>query len=397
MQIVRANKFRLYPSAKQKQILHEIFGSSRFVFNQVLGMIQNKEFGQVKTKQNKVVSRIPAQTELINSLTQIKENHQFLYSRPNDLLQSSLSDLHAACQKFYKGAGFPKFKSRKSKHQSIEMKAGSRIKLNGNSVILPIPRNGIWTKDDLMIPFKSHKTKRILPNKLVKYTISKDNLNKYWISFSYKIDVVENPKSTKKSVGIDLGIQDLVICSDGSVFGNQKLTKKSSKKLRFHQKSMSRKKKFGHNWNKSKIKVAKIHKKIANQRNFRNHDISSKLVKKYDFIILESLKIKNMMQNRKLSKSIADASWFDLISKIRYKMTEKQGHFHQIDTWFPSSQTCSNCGSITKMPLKIREYRCLDCGMTKERDLNAAINIHHQGCIELGMNPPELIKIKPFA
>ena len=285
-------------------------------------------------------------------------------------------------QGFYQGGGFLKFKSRKSNHQSFEMKAGSRIKMNENHVILPKPRQGNWTRDDLTIKFKSHKTKVKLPDKLIKYTVSKDNLNQYWISFTYKMEIKDNPKSTEKSCGIDLGIKELVITSDGQMFGNEKLTKKSQQKLKFHQKALSRKKKFGKNWQKSKMKVAKVHKKLANQRDYRNHDISRKLVNIYDFISMESLQIKNMMKNRRLPKSIADAAWFDLISKIKYKMTEKQGHFHQIDTFFPSSKPCSNCGSIKEMPLEIRDYHCPECNYHEDRDINAAKNIEIQGLRE---------------
>ena len=384
MQIIRANKYRLYPSAKQKQILHDYFGASRFVFNNLLGKLQDEHFGTtvLKNKDNKVVSRIPGQTELINELTNLKLEHEFLKKRANDLLQSSITDLYKATQNFYKGSGFPKFKSRKAPKQSFEMKAGSRIKLNENHVILPKPREGNYSKDDLTIRFKRHKTKAILPDKLVKYTVSMDNLKQYWISFTYKMEIPDSPKSTNKSVGLDLGIKDLVITPDGKSFGNAKLTKKSQKKLRFHQKAMSRREKFGQNWNKSKKKVQKIHKKIGNQRNFRNHQISHDLVKNYDFIAMESLKIKNMMKNKRLSKSIADASWFDLISKIKYKMTEKQGHFHQIDTFFPSTKTCSSCGCIKEMPLEIREYHCPECNYREDRDINAAINIEKQGLRE---------------
>ena len=175
MEIIRANKYRLYPSAKQKQILHDYFGASRFVFNNVLSKIQNKDFGE-KTHKNKVIPVIPNQTSMINSLTEIKRNHPFLKKRANDLLQSSISDLYRSCQNFYKGAGFPKFKSRKSSKQSFEMKAGSRIQVQENRIILPKPQKSNWTKDDLTIKFKNHKTKHQLPEKLIKYTVSKDNL-----------------------------------------------------------------------------------------------------------------------------------------------------------------------------------------------------------------------------
>ena len=378
MEIIRVNKYRLYPSAKQKQILHEYFGASRFVFNDVLGKIQKGHFG-TKLHKNKVINLIPPQTKLINELTNTKNEHPFLKKRANDLMQSTLSDLYKGCQNFYRGNGFPKFKSRKNKHQSFEMKAGSRIQIKENQIILPKPQKSDWKTDDLTIKFKKHKSNHQLPEKLIKYTVSKDNLNQYWISFTYKIEISEKIQPKKmKSVGIDLGIKDLIITSDGLTLGNSKLTQKSQKKIKFLNKSLSRKKKFSKNWRKSSTKLAKAHKNIGNQRNHRNHLISKKLVDLYDFIGMESLQVKKMMQNRKLSKSIADVSWFDLFSKIKYKMTEKQGHVIQIDSFYPSSKTCSNCGCIKEMPLQIREYHCPDCNMSKDRDENAAINIKRE-------------------
>jgi putative transposase len=396
VEIVRANKYRLYPNAKQKSILHDYFGASRFVFNQLLGKIKNNHFGTIIAKNGKEYSRIPAQTELINELPKLKEEYSFLKGRSNDLMQSSLSDLYIGCKNFYNGSGFPKFKSRKNLTQSFEMKAGCRIQLKDNFIILPKPREGNYSSDDLTIKFKFHETNLDLPEKLIKYTISKDNLKQYWISFTFKSEVEDDKREIQKAIGLDLGIKDLVICSDGTSIGNQKLTKKSAKKLKYCQKQLSRRKKSGQNRKKSRIRVAKIHDKIKNQRNYRNHQISRQLVNENDFISMESLKIKNMMKNRKLSKSIADASWFDLITKIKYKMTEKQGHFYQINQWFPSTKTCSSCGNKKKISLDERIYFCDICGMEKDRDINASINIMKQGLKELGMNPPELYKIKPF-
>lgn len=377
MEIIRANKYRLYPSAHQKQILHEYFGASRFVFNNVLSKIQNNHFG-TKLHKNKVISVIPSQTKLINELTNIKEEHIFLKKRANDLMQSSLSDLHSATKKFFKGGGYPKFKSRKNKHQSFEMKAGSRIQIQDLNIILPKPQKSDWSKEDLTIKFKNHKTNHKLPKKLIKYTISKDNLGQYWIAFTFKMEVPERKSKKIRTTGIDLGIKDLVITSDGVTFGNRKLTNKSQKKIKFLNKSLSRKKKFSKNWRKSSTKLAKTHKNIGNQRNYRNHEISRKLVDLYDFIGLESLQVKNMMKNKKLSKSIADASWFDLIVKLKYKMTEKQGQVVQIDKFYPSTKTCSNCGSIKEMTLEIRTYECNACNFHEDRDINAAINIKRE-------------------
>lgn len=377
MEIIRANKYRLYPSAKQKQILHEYFGASRFVFNNVLSKIKNSHFG-TKLHKNKEIPLIPNQTKLINELTNIKNEHPFLKKRANDLMQSSLSDLYSASKNFMKGGGYPKFKSRKNKRQSFEMKAGSRIQIKENQVILPKPQKSDWSKDDLTIKFKKHKTNHKLPKNLIKYTVSKDNLGQYWISFAFKIEISDRKSQKMKTCGIDLGIKDSVITSDGQHFGNQKLTQKSQKKIKKLSKSLSRKKKFSKNWRKSSTKLAKAHKNIGNQRDYRNHSISKQLVDLYDFIGMESLQVKNMMKNKRLSKAIADVAWFDLNTKLKYKMTEKQGHVVQIDTFYPSTKTCSNCGAIKEMSLEIREYHCPECNFVKDRDENAALNIERE-------------------
>jgi len=192
-------------------------------------------------------------------------------------------------------------------------------------------------------------------------------------------------KGIRNKIGIDLGIKDLVITSDGTKFKNDKITKQNEKKLKQKQKELSRRKKGSKNRTKSKIKVQKIHRKIKNQRNHRNHEVSRRLVNLYDFIALESLQVKNMIKNRKLSKAIQDVAWSDLVAKIEYKQTENQGKIVKINKFYPSSKACSNCGCIKdKLSLSERVYNCEHCGFKEDRDINASINILNEGlrCLE---------------
>lgn len=377
MEIIRTNKYRLYPTAKQKSLLHNMFGQTRFVFNSVLNMIQECKFGSYINKKGITCGSIPSQTVLINQVTELKNKYPFLYQTGNDFLQAELNNLYLGTKGFLKGIyGYPKFKSRKNKEQSINLRAGSRAKFDSEFVYLPFAKETQFDKSDFKIKYKKHSTNHSLPEKITGYTISKDNLNQYWISFTFKIELMYKIKGTNKQCGIDLGIKDLIITSDGVRIPNDNLIKKSELKLTFLQRRLSKKKKGSKNRNKARLKVAKCQDKIKNQRNYRNHNISRMLVNIYDFIGVETLAVKNMIKNKSLSKAIANVSWSSLVSKIEYKMTEKQGHLIKIDQFYPSSKTCSNCGSVKQeMPLEIRTYECCECSYIEDRDINAAKNI----------------------
>lgn len=383
MEIVRANKYRLYPTAKQKALLHEMFGVSRFVFNNILGKIQNGNYGLHIIKsgknKNKECNRIPSQTELVGSSTSLKQEYSFVSRVPNDYIQASLSNLYSGCRGFYRGGGYPKFKSKKAPIQSINMKAGSRVKIKDNYIQLNKSTNSPYSKDDHLIRFKKHKTNHKI-GKITGFTISKDNLNRYWISITSKIEFNSKRIKTGKEVGIDLGIKDLLICSDGTVVPNDHLTKKSEFELTKYQRRLSKKKRGSKNRNKARLKVSKIHDKIKNQRNYRNHNISKNLINIYDFISLESLQVKNMVQNRRLSKAISDVAWGDLVQKIQYKANENQVTIIRINKFYPSSKSCSRCGSVKKeLSLSERTYTCTECGLVLDRDINASINILNEG------------------
>ena len=374
MTIVRGNKYRLYPNATQKALLHEMFGLSRFVYNQTLGQIKDSKYGS-HIANGKEYPKIPDQLTLIKSGTKLKSDYPFVSRLPSDFMQASLANLYAGFDSFFKGNGYPKFKSRKKRTQSINMQAGSRVKIIDNYIQLPKTSNSPYSKSNHLIKFKKHKTKHDI-GKITGFTISKDNLDRYWISINSKFEVDSFRPKTNKQAGIDLGIKELLIASDGLIIHNDNLIKKSEIKLAKRQKQLSRKKKGSKNRNKARLKVAKTHDKINNQRNFRNHNVSRKLINIYDFIGLETLKVKSMMKNRGLSKAIANVSWSDLVTKMKYKADENQVSLVQIDTYFPSSKTCSRCGSIKKnLTLADRTYVCSECGFEMDRDLNASINI----------------------
>ncbi|HEG0266691.1 TPA: transposase [Campylobacter coli] len=377
---IRSVKFVLKPSIKQKEILESFFGLSRAIYNISLYNIKNSKFGtyEIQNGKNKgnIVPRIPTEFDLNKYLPKLKEEHIFLSLLPNDYAQAVMKNLSRGFNNFYKTFNYPKFKAKKNNIQSFNCYAGSRIKIDGNYIILSKPKASDYTKDDLKIRFKRHKIKYNF-EKVTGFTISKEN-NKYYISFTFHCNI--ESKETSGAVGIDLGIKDFCICSDGVVYANKRFLEKSLRKLKISQRSLSRKQKGSNNREKQRLKLSKLHKKVRNQRNDYQHKVSREIADKYRTICLETLKVKNMVKNKKLAKQISDVSWSSFISKLEYKVAENQGCLVKIDTYYPSSKTCSNCGCVKEtLSLSERTYNCNECGFEIDRDLNASINILNLG------------------
>lgn len=375
---IRSVKFVLKPNSKQKEILESFFGLSRAIYNISLYNIKNSKFGdyEIQNGKNKgnTVPRIPTEFDLNKSLPKLKDGYNYLSLLPATYAQSVMKNLSRGFNNFYKTFNYPKFKSKKNNIQSFNCYAGAKI--DGDYIILIKPKSSSYTKDDLKIRFKRHKIKYNF-NKVTGFTISKEN-NKYYISFTFHCNI--ESKETSGAVGIDLGIKDFAICSDGVIFENKRFLEKSLRKLKISQRKLSKKQKGSNNREKQRLKVSKIHKKVKNQRNDYQHKVSRELADKFKVICLETLKVKNMIKNRKLAKAISDVSWSSFIEKLSYKVAENQGCLIKIDTHYPSSKTCSNCGCI-KESLKISErtYHCEECGFAIDRDLNASINILNVG------------------
>ena len=377
---IRSAKFVLKPNSKQKEVLESFFGLSRAIYNISLHNIKNSKFGtyEIQNGKNKgnILPNIPTEFDLNKSLPKLKEEYNYLSLLPNDYAQGVMKNLSRGFDNFYRTFNYPRFKSKKNSIQSFNCYAGCRVKIDGDYIILIKPRGSNYTKDDLKIRFKRHKIKYEF-DKINGFTISREN-NKYYISFSFYTDI--ETKEVNDAVGIDLGIKDFAICSDGVVYENKKFYEKSLRKLKISQRKLSKKQKGSNNRDKQRIKVSKLHKKVKNQRNDYQHKVSRELVNKYRIICLETLKVKNMVKNKRLAKSINDVSWNSFVSKLEYKIAENQGYLVKIDKFYPSSKTCSNCGCIKdKLSLSERVYHCNECGFTIDRDLNASINILNVG------------------
>ena len=377
---IRSAKFALKPNSKQKEVLESFFGLSRAIYNISLHNIKNSKFGtyEIQNGKNKgnIVPKIPTEFELNKSLPKLKEEYKYLSLFPSDYAQAVMSNLSRGFSNFYRTFNYPRFKSKKSNTQTFNMYAGCRIKIDGDYIVLIKPKASDYTNDDLKIRFKRHKIKYEF-DKVAGFTISREN-NKYYISFSFNTEI--EGKETNGAVGIDLGIKDFAICSDGTIYTNQRFLEKSLRKLKISQRKLSKKKKGSNNRDKQRLKVSKLHKKVKNQRNDYQHKISRELSDKFKVICLETLKVKNMVKNKRLSKAIQDVSWSSFVSKLEYKVAENQGYLVKIDAYYPSSKTCSNCGCVKdKLSLSERTYKCNECGFEIDRDLNASINILNVG------------------
>lgn len=298
-------------------------------------------------------------------LTELKTEKEWLKEVDKFALQNSLKDLEQAYQKFFKEkTGFPKFKSKRNNRQSYRTNfTNNNIEIKDNRIKLP--KLG-WIK---------FAKSREVEGRILNVTVSKNPSGKYFISICFEIEVNRLPQLTN-SIGLDMGIENFAITSDGDKIENPKYYRKYEQKLIKLQRALSRKKIGSKNRDKARIKVAKLHEKIANTRLDFLHKLSTKLIRENQTIALESLKVKNMIRNRKHSKSIADASWSQFKTMLEYKAKWYGREIKYVDTYFASSKICSHCGyKNEKLTLDIREWTCENCGEYHDRDINAAKNI----------------------
>lgn len=359
----RGYKYRIYPNKKQRDLIQKTFGCSRYVYNYFLDL---------RIREYKKNQKTVGYSETSRLLTRMKQENEWLKEPDKDALQKSLKDLDVAHKNFFKsGFGFPKFKSKKDNYKSYRTGCtNNNIRYENRRIKLP------------KLGFIKTKDRKIPKGRILNATISQEPNGHYYCSLCCTDIEMEKYPKTNKSVGIDLGIIDFAIFSDGRKIENQSFYEKSEKRLAKLQKDLSRKTRGSSNWNKARIKVAKLHKHITNQKSDFLHKLTTNIVKEYDIICIEDLDVKSMKEsdNSTRNKRISDVSWYEFRRQLTYKTSWRGKTLSVIDRYYPSSQICSACGENGgKKSVEIRKWKCQNCESELDRDLNASINIHNEG------------------
>jgi len=370
MQIYKTYKFRLYPNKDQQEKLNSFLGTKRFIYNHYLTKLQEtKNLTPKKMKQD---------------LPNLQTQYPWLNEIDGCLLRTTIDDLDKAYLKYQKNlANYPKYKTYigKQSYRTICLngiykgKAYQTIKINLENKTIKLPKLE-------EIPIKGYKKLTNFNKKIINATITKE-AGKYYVSVLVEEEIKLSPFNPRFIIGIDLGIKDLVITSEGIKYQKLKELKKLETKLKGLNKWLSRSQKGSKNRQKIIEKIERLNQKIKNKRKFYIHLITNKIIQENDIIVAETLKVKEMITNgkNKIAKYITNASLTEIITQLKYKSLWHNKKFYQIDTYFPSSQTCSNCK--TKNPkikdLAIREWECKNCHFLHDRDINASLNILDEG------------------
>ena len=354
-------KHRLYPTAPQAEMINQNIGCARFVYNQLLDD-RIKVYKETKQKSKKTYSAL-------------KEEHEFLRKADSRALKNAQAHLDEAYNKFFKepNTGFPKFKAKhKCRWSYTTDNNNNAIHFKGNR--LQLPKVGA-------VKVIQH---RAIEGRILTATVSHERSGEYYASILCE---VEQPKSLPvidKVVGIDLGLHDLVVCSDGERVEAPNHFRKAQNKLAKEQRVFARTQKGSNGHEKQRIKVARCYQKIKNQRNDFLQKLSTKLINENQVICLEDLSVKGMQKNHKLAKSVSDASFAKFVSMLEYKALWYERTIVKIDRFYPSTQICNGCGfqntSLRGLKnLSKREWVCPECGKVHDRDLNASRNILKEG------------------
>ena len=368
-------KYRIYPRTKQEETLNGWLGQLRFVWNNLLAA-NNVQYSATKTFafKNEMSARLP----------QLKKDHEWI-DAPAISLQNKLRDLDQAMKNCFKyGCGYPKFKSKHRDNSGIEIaQIVSKEKITGKILY----KNIKWNKSHITIPKLGDVNwvyHRRITGRLLSITIKRDVDQWYVCCLATQTKKkIRTAFDRTECVGIDLGLKDFFVSSDGEIAITPKIYRNKQDKLKQRQRRLSKKQKGSANRSKARITVARLHRSIRNTRLDWHHKLSSSITKNYSVVLVEDLNIAGMIKNRSLAKAIQDQGWYQFIAQLEYKTKWNGGLLHKIDRWAASTKTCSCCGSTKTLTLSDRTYICSNCDNIMDRDLNSAINILNWGINEI--------------
>ena len=366
----KAYKFRLYPNATQRLLINKTFGCARFIYNYFLD----------KCKSNKYIKAF----DMCNEIKILSTDYPFLKEVDSCALRCAVFNLEDGFKNFFaKRSDYPKFKSKFNKQtyrttcmkSSYKGKEYSSIELDLVNKKIKLPKLGL-------VDIRGYRNLEVINGRIINATIEKDTTNKYYVSVLVdEIEVIKKQVKPTSIVGIDLGIKDLVVTSDGEKYSNPKELQKREKQLKRLQRKLSRQVKGSNNYQKTRVKIARVHSKIKNSRKHNMISIVNNLVKEHDIIVSEKLKVKDMSSNHNIAKNILDASFNKICEMLKWKCKLHGKYYYQVNTYFPSSKKCSHCENKTELTsdLSIRNWTCDVCGNENDRDINASINIMFEG------------------
>lgn len=371
--MLRAIKIRLYPNATQVTQINKLLGCYRVVYNQCLAR-KIKSYEENKISENQTTLGYFIHHELLKD-----DNFVWLREQNTKVLKQAVIDMLNAYKNFFeRHTGYPKFKSKKDNKQSCRFELGAISKRNiytNYKLSLANIKNVKFRCNKKYAEYlQKHKTN------IRQATLTKLPCGEYLLSILVDGDLIHKVKQSQYTIGIDLGIKDFVVTSEGEVFDNLHFKKNKSNKIKRLQKQLSRKQNRSNNRNKARIKLAKVYKRIIDKKQYYLHQISNYLIDENQVICMEDLNVSGMLRNHKLAESIQEMSFYEFKRMLEYKAKWYGRHLVFVDRFYPSSKTCNHCGYVNKkLKLSDRQWVCPDCGEIIERDYNAALNIRDEG------------------